>query len=121
MFSLDLRDPPRLAIFANTIFDLRELTQLEKSTKTSIFDRQICAIFPAGSLSHFARSFPKSRAKCRITLRDNLYESCWPNVVTLAARGKPSTLFPRERLVELVVTTNKSTTHVATPIARAHR
>ena len=75
MFSFDLRDPPRLAIFANTIFDLRELTQLEKSTKTSIFDHQIFAIFPAGSLSHFARSFPKSRAKCRITLRDKLYES----------------------------------------------
>ena len=75
MFSLHLRDPPRLAIFANTIFDLRELTQLEKSTKTSIFDHQIFAIFPAGSLSHFARSFPKSRAKCRITLRDKLYES----------------------------------------------
>ena len=74
MFSFDLRDPPRLAIFANTIFDLREHTQLEKSTKTLIFDHQICAIFPAGSLSHFARSFPKSRAKCRITLRDKLYE-----------------------------------------------
>ena len=26
-------------------------------------------------LAHFARWFPKSRAKCRITLRDKLYES----------------------------------------------
>ena len=26
-------------------------------------------------LTHFARSFPKYRAKCRITLRDKLYES----------------------------------------------
>ena len=66
------------------------------------------------TLSHLARWLPKSRAWYKVTLRDKLYES-------LATRGKPSTLFPRERLVELVVTTNQSTTHVATPIARAHR
>ena len=48
-----------------------ELVQLELCSKmspktTNNFDRM---------LTHFARWFPKSRAKCRITLRDKLYES----------------------------------------------
>ena len=36
-----------------------------------------------------------------------------PNAATLAARSKPSTLFPRERLVELAIATNNFATQPA--------
>ena len=48
-----------------------ELAQLELFSKMS--PKSINNFGPM--LTHFARWFPKSRAKCRITLRDKLYDS----------------------------------------------